>query len=133
MIRSEETADILYASIDLVCDKLERKLQKVKEKAIAKGKWPGRGGEKGGEKLKEISTAVAESMDESQMEYDWYPEIVRTKYLHLEPMTAVEAAETLEAIGHDFFLFLDDETKKVQVIYKRKESGYGLLIPLEED
>eukprot|EP00210_Caulerpa_lentillifera_P004323 g4126.t1 len=133
VIRSEESADILYASIDLVCDKLERKLQKVKEKAISKGKWPGRGGEKGGEKLKEVEEEIAESVDggESQLDYDWYPEIVRTKYLHLEPMTAVEAAENLEALGHDFLLFLDDQTKAVQVIYKRKEQGYGLLIPLE--
>lgn len=42
-----------YASIDMVCDRLTRKLRKVKEKAISKGKWQGRGGPKGSSSIKQ--------------------------------------------------------------------------------
>jgi ribosome-associated translation inhibitor RaiA len=46
VVRVEDSEGSLYASIDLVADKLERKMVRVKERAIAKGKWHGRGGPK---------------------------------------------------------------------------------------
>lgn len=130
VVRSEETAENLYASVDLVCDKLVRKMQKVKEIAMAKGKWPGRGGHKGGAKITEMEEPVTQSLDLDK-EIEFEPEIVRTKYFRLEEMTPVEAAETLEKLGHDFFVFRDKKTHDVQVLYKRKERGYGVIIPVE--
>ena len=47
-----------YASIDLVCDRLQRRMRKVKEKAIQKGKWAGKGGPKGGQKIDDVSYIV---------------------------------------------------------------------------
>ena len=47
-----------YASIDLVCDRLTRKLRKVKDKAIAKGKWQGRSGPKGSSSIKQDSVSL---------------------------------------------------------------------------
>lgn len=131
VVRSEVSADNLYASIDLVCDKLERKMQKVKEIAMAKGKWPGTGGRKGGAKITEVDPSVTESLDLDK-EPELEPEIVRTKYFNLEAITPVEAAERLEMLGHDFHVFRDQETGDVQVVYKRKEHGYGVIIPLKE-
>ena len=132
VVRSEVAADNLYASIDLVCDKLKGKMQKVKEIAMAKGKWPGRGGSKGGVKITEVEPSVTESLDLDK-ELELEPEIVRTKYFRLEAITPTEAAERLELLGHDFYIFRDQETGGVQVVYKRKERGYGVIIPLEEE
>ncbi len=50
-----------YASIDLVCDRLTRKLRKVKDKAIAKGKWQGRGGPKGSSSIKQQEVQHSQS------------------------------------------------------------------------
>ena len=50
-----------YASIDLVCDRLARKLTKVKGKAISKGKWPGRGGPKGGDSIRQDEVSQVNS------------------------------------------------------------------------
>lgn len=50
-----------YASIDLVCDRLTRKLRKVKDKAIAKGKWQGRSGPKGSSSIKQDSVSLQTS------------------------------------------------------------------------
>ena len=98
-----------------------------------KGKWPGRGGQKGGMKLSQAEPSLTDSLDlddEEEMEYE--PEIVRTKNFQLEATTAVEAAKTLENLGHSFYVYRDKDTQKVQVVYKRREHGYGVIIPTDE-
>lgn len=132
VVRSEETAESLYASIDLVCDKIERKMQKVKELAILKGKWPGRGGPKGGEKISEFLEPEMESFDSDQEVFE-EPSIVRTKLFNLEAMDPLDAVEKLENLGHDFYVFKNKDDGAVNVLYKRKSYGYGLIIPAEEN
>jgi putative sigma-54 modulation protein len=57
-------------------------------------------------------------------------QVVRSKVLHLDAaLTVDEAVEALEAIGHDFYIFKNKATGGVQVLYRRKSSGYGLLTP----
>jgi len=56
-------------------------------------------------------------------------EVLRAKYLQLEPMSVEDATERMEAIGHDFFVFRELETNEIQIVYKRKERGMGVLIP----
>jgi hypothetical protein len=53
VVRVEDCEQDLYAAVDLVADKLKRKLVKVKERAVQKANWPGRGGPKGGESIVE--------------------------------------------------------------------------------
>jgi putative sigma-54 modulation protein len=57
------------------------------------------------------------------------PQIVKTKHFAVKPMTAEEAVLQLELIGHDFFVFRSDESGDVNVIYRRKGGGYGLIEP----
>jgi hypothetical protein len=42
-------------------------------------------------------------------------------------MTVADALHAMELVGHDFFLFLDGETNKPTVVYKRRGYDYGLL------
>lgn len=130
--RAEEVAETLYASIDLVCDKVQRKLRKIKEKAVDNGTWPGRGGKPGDTRIIEVLSST-EVVDDLQL--DRIPglpkEVVRQKFLRLSPMSVDEATEQLEAVGHDFFMFLEKESGKVQVLYRRKSHGYGVLVPFD--
>jgi putative sigma-54 modulation protein len=57
------------------------------------------------------------------------PKIVKTKQFAVKPMSAEEAALQLELVGHDFFVFRNDETDEVNVIYRRRLGGYGLIEP----
>ena len=56
-------------------------------------------------------------------------QIVRTKTFPVKPMTAEEAALQLELIGHDFFVFRNADTGEINVLYKRRDGGYGLIEP----
>jgi len=57
------------------------------------------------------------------------PQIVKTKQFSVKPMSSEEAALQLELVGHDFFVFRSDESGEVNVIYRRRNGGYGLIEP----
>ena len=57
------------------------------------------------------------------------PRIVKTKQFTVKPMSAEEAVLQLELVGHDFFVFRDDTSDQVNVIYRRRNGGYGLIEP----
>jgi putative sigma-54 modulation protein len=61
------------------------------------------------------------------MEEEAKDEVVRTKSIYLKPMTLDEAITRMEALGHNFFLYLDIDDDQVSVLYKRVDGGYGIL------
>ena len=63
--------------------------------------------------------------DEEEIEEN--AQIVRTKSYDLEPMELEEAITRMEALGHNFFLYLDSEDEKISVLYKRDDGGYGII------
>jgi putative sigma-54 modulation protein len=138
VVRVEDTEDDLYAAVDLVMDKLKRKMVKMKEKSVQRNTWPGRGGTKGGLKIDQVLDDEQVGGDEDVVvavkEEDVYSnslgDIVREKLLVLEEaMSSEEAVEQLEAVGHDFFVFVDSKDGGLKVLYKREHHGYGLIIP----
>ena len=62
-------------------------------------------------------------------EQEQRPNIVKTKQFAVKPMTAEEAALQLELVGHDFFVFQNDESGEVNVLYRRNDGDYGLIEP----
>lgn len=130
VVRAVDKEENLYAAVDKVCHKLERNLAKLKEKALPKGKWPGhRATTKGGKVISEVlDEEVVDSLPlDKQAELP--AEVLRTKYFLLEPMTAEDALEQLQFVGHDFFLYQDKDSGAVQVLYKRSAGGYGVIVP----
>jgi len=118
LIRAEEETDDMYTSIDKVADKLERQIKKYKEKYFQK---PHPGTEKIGLANKEINAEDSEP--------DKIAKIVKTKRFAIKPMSVEEAAMQMDLLGHNFFVFANDNTNKVNVLYKRKDGNFGLIEP----
>ena len=110
VLRAEEKHNDLYAAVDLVSDKLERQIRKNKTKARKNLKQT--------IIFNDFDVEASEDVDDS---------IVKRKVIDTKPMSEEEAILQMELIGHDFFLFKNDKTNDLCVVYKRKDKGYGIL------
>ena len=169
VVRAEVETDNAYNAIDEAGRTTERKLRKLKEKAIAKGVWNGHGVRPKYKKVRAARDALAggeeqETEDflladqdeefvsafEEEASMRWETDsvvvdqyvhaaeitegeeranILRKKEVDLIPMTVEDAVESLQFLGHDFFMFLDKRSGEINVVYKRDVAGYGVLAP----
>lgn len=115
ILRSEESQDDFYAAVDKTIDKLERQLRKNKTRLMSK-------------KIKPSLDFNFESftLDEEEKE-ESKSKIVKRKKIEVKPMNEEEAILQMELLGHEFYMYKDSETNKPAVIYKRKDSNYGLI------
>ena len=129
VIRAQEGSENLYASIDMVADKISRQLRKYKEKHLAKNTHS----HVRQEEIEESDNII--EIDE--LNSDRAPElpatVVRSKYFAMPPMTAQEALEQLQLIDHDFYMFQNSETGEINVIYSRNHGGYGVIQPRSDN
>lgn len=117
VIRGEEVTGDMYASIDNVLDKLEKQIIRHRtklEKCLRSGAFRYQEPLYGG------------SYDEPEEEG---PKIVRVKRFAIKPMSEGEAMLQIEMVGHSFYVFINSETNRMNVLYKRKDGNYGLIEP----
>ena len=114
IIRSEQVSNDMYVSIDLVEEVIERQLKKYKKKIISKH---------------QNAANFKKEFIEKETEIDDEIHIIRSKKFDMKPMYPEDACVQMELLGHDFFVFCNAETEKVNVVYKRKGSTYGLIEP----
>lgn len=115
--RAECNADDVFTALDLAIDVLEGQIRKHKtkiEKKIHDYAY-----------MKEYLKSEPVLPEESEEE----PRIIKRKTFDITPMDADEAVLQMEMLGHSFLLYLDVETGKVCVVYKRKDGNYGLIEP----
>lgn len=113
VLRAEVVHDDLYAAIDLAIDKLEDQIRRQKTRLTRKNK----------EKLAYAFIEEAANDDASE----GLDEVVRTKSISPDLMELDEAVMRMEMLHHNFFIYRDDETKEIAVVYKRHDGGYGLI------
>ena len=114
IIRSEQVSNDMYVSIDLVEEVIERQLKKYKKKIISKH---------------QNAASFKKEFIEKESDVDDEIRIIRTKKFDMKPMYPDDACVQMELLGHDFFVFCNAETEKVNVVYKRKGNTYGLIEP----
>lgn len=116
ILRCEEATEDMYKSIDIVEDKLERQIRKQRTKLSRKKHDSVRFNEFEGLEFKE-----ADAVEEGK--------VVRTKTFSVKPMSSDEAILQMELLGHNFFVYQDADSSRINVMYKRKDGDYGLIEP----
>lgn len=123
LFRAEEQSPDMYASVDLVVDKLEQQIQRHKRKLNQRFRDQG------------LRTRIKVSAENGAFTHTTYRtgkddyQVVRTKRFPMKPMDVDEAVLQMDLLGHDFFMFTNAATDEVNVIYRRREGNYGLIEP----
>jgi len=120
-LRAEERGPRLLAAIDAASDVLARQVRRYKEKVYSSER-----------RLKAREAALAEEPAATEGEAEQevaLGKVVRVKRFPVKPMTEEEAVEQMELLGHDFFLFFDADADTYAVLYRRRDGGYGMIIP----
>ena len=113
VIRAEATDYDLYSAVDEVVSKLARQLRKYKTKLKTRG----------------TETIRFENIDDSSLVETEEQKITKRKKFEFVPMSEEEACLQMEMVGHDFFVFINSDTENVNVLYKRKDGNYGVIVP----
>lgn len=107
--RGEETSETFRNAIDLATESIERQIRKNKTRLE--------------KRLREnIVKAFPEEIVEDEP-------IIRTKTFELRPMTPEEAVLQMNLLGHSFFLYSDSATGETNVVYRRADGDYGVIVP----
>ncbi len=116
LLRTEERSDVLNTAFDATIDKMQRQLERYKGKHF-RNRGDGRA-------VAEVSVPSVEAADEPASV------ISRRKTFNLIPMSEADALEQMKLLGHDnFFIFFNDETDTISVLYHRRDGTYGLIEP----
>lgn len=115
VLRTECRDEDLYKAIDDSIDKLQGQMRKLKTQLEKRYEHQGLG-----------KAILYEELEDVENELE-NAEVIRTKSLDLKPITVEDAIIEMEAIGHDFYMYLDTDDEKISVVYKRRDGGYGLL------
>ena len=118
ILRAEASDRDLYNAIDSVIDKLERQIRKQKTKLKNRRAKDKLGHAFNLEILQELQEDEAQVKDEG---------VVRTKFITPEAKDIETAILEMEMLNHSFYIYRDIETEAINVIYKRKNGGYGII------
>lgn len=114
LLRSEERSDDIFAAVDTALDKMQRQMERFKGKR-SRGRGDGK-------------TAAQVITEKPLAEEAEKLPIVRRKKFLLTPMDEVDALEQMANLSHeDFFVFYNQTTNSVNVLYLRRDGDYGLI------
>ncbi|WP_213814302.1 ribosome hibernation-promoting factor, HPF/YfiA family [Glaciihabitans sp. dw_435] len=145
IVRAESAGSDKYVAFDLAIDKLIERIRQAKDRRkVHRGQHrpvslheASAGGFSGIDitpaspaVIANVSTGAVpiQNTEASELEDEIYsPVVIRTKVFPAEHMTTEEAVDRMELVGHDFFLFIDSDTERASVVYRRKGWDYGVI------
>ncbi|HLU09682.1 MAG TPA: ribosome-associated translation inhibitor RaiA [Oceanobacillus sp.] len=126
ILRAEESVPgDFQVALNQALDNMYRRIERFKGKRSRKGR------ERFSATVDELNLAeeLPGISDGAASEEEEEVQITRRKEVIVTAMTEDEAIEQMELLGHNFFLFFNDDTRSINLIYKRRAGGYGILIP----
>ena len=121
VVRVVTSGDDLNAAVDEAADKVTRQLRKYKTRIVDRR-----------QRVRSAAVEAAPVADLADLIEDKGEDeeaLVREKIVDLVPMSVDEALVQIDLIGHDFYVFTDSVTGMVNVVYRRKNGGYGIIKP----
>ncbi|NLD44224.1 MAG: ribosome-associated translation inhibitor RaiA [Chloroflexi bacterium] len=112
ILRAEDRSGDVRTSVDAVMAKMQRQIERFKGKH-----WRSQNRLQAREEQAETPVETVER------------ELVRIKRFQTRPMVVDEAIEQMELLSHDFFIFFNVDEEQFSVVYRRRDGGYGLLVP----
>ncbi|MEL7053044.1 MAG: ribosome-associated translation inhibitor RaiA [Cyanobacteria bacterium J06588_5] len=129
VIRAEKRHENLYASIDLVSDKIARQAKRFKDRQQKQRPL---------DKASSLNQITA-PIDEAELDVsadlfeervpELPPKVVRNKFFSMPPMSVQDALDNLQLVDHDFYVFQNAQTQEINVVYERNHGGYGVIQP----
>ena len=116
LIRAQEKSKDVRTAIDKVANVLSKRIERYKGKLYDKGR--------GMSFARQGAAIEAEEIEAPQR-------VVKSKRFLVKPMPVDEAINQMELLGHDFFLFIDADTERLNLLYRRKNGDYGIIEPEE--
>jgi ribosome hibernation promoting factor len=127
-VKAHAAAPEPVAALDLVIDKIEHQVARIKEKRVTRSHAGRRSRGAAGVGAGPAADAPSDGGDEEDDDEDRLADrIVKTKRFTMKPMGPEEAALQMELLGHDFFLFTNSENGHAAVIYRRRDGNLGLI------
>ena len=117
-IHAEDRNEDLYAAIDLVMDKIEKQLRRLRDK-------------KKNRKTPHHSRAFKLAVLSPEMDKGEKPRVIKSKAFVATPLSISEAMDELDGDSKDFLVFTNAETSRINVLYKRGDGNFGLIDPTE--
>jgi ribosomal subunit interface protein len=145
LVRAESTGSDKYVAFDLALDKLMERIRRAKDRQkVHRGKRRPvslREASANGFSVVDLHPATPETMEKVRTgeidvidgdaseaaEPEWSPVVIRKKIFAAVPITVNDALYYMELVGHDFYLFIDAETQRPSVVYRRKGWDYGVI------
>ncbi len=128
VIRGEMRGDSPYTAVDHVSDTVTRQISRYKNRYSSKQRRDTEGGlgQAIAEQLAQASVSELDEVDITTLEHG---QLVRTKRHPVVPESVEDAAAQMELLGHNFYVFRNKETKEINVVYRRHDEDYGLIVP----
>jgi ribosomal subunit interface protein len=144
LVRAEAAASDKYAAFDMALDKLVERIRRAKDRSkVHRGKHrPTSIREASSDGFSRVGLTPASpevieavttgsipipSQQQEDEEEEYSPVVIRKKVFAASPMTVDDALYNMELVGHDFYLFIDAETHRPSVVYRRKGWDYGVI------
>jgi putative sigma-54 modulation protein len=116
-LKSHAAGASYQVALDTVVDKVERQAKDYKEKPRIRARP---------EEEKRILRGIADGTADNGRER----QIVKTKRFAIEPMFEEDAVAAMEDLGHDFYVFVNAESERLAVLYRRKDGHFGMIEPV---
>ncbi len=116
VVRGEASGESAFAAVDKAVDRFGHNLSRLHDRLVDRSR-------KAGKKDLNLTSQGADDDGAEGLE------IVRVKQFVMKPMTPEDAALQMEQLGHNFYFFLNAETDKQSVLYRRRDGRLGLIEP----